>query len=210
MALVHRNWRQSHQQKLKNVSQSQEEFDKFIEGQTKSDSACSARMMESKRALDSLLGDVKALSKQVDSHEAVLETEAENLNITTLAIDAVNAEFAEDNKKCVQQREEAQKDLAQYQAELAELERIADPEFRYKHVLHVDLSTPPPKAKLHANLTDKDDAAPKPVAKAKANKTEADKDAGEEAAAFAAEEAVSKPSKAHGSTAAGASLDHGA
>merc|ERR1719387_1797233 len=160
-----------------------------------SDSACSARLMESKRALDGLLGDVKALSKQVDSHEAVLETEAENLNITTLAINAVNEEFAEDNKKCVQERKEAQKDLAQYKAELAELERIADPELRYTHVLHVDLSTPPPKAKLHANLTDKDDAAPKPVAKAKANKTEADKDAVEEAAAFAAEEVVSKPSK---------------
>merc|ERR1719387_99502 len=160
-----------------------------------SDSACSARLMESKRALDGLLGDVKALSKQVDSHEAVLATEAENLNITTLAINAVNEEFAEDNKKCVQERKEAQKDLAQYKAELAELERIADPELRYTHILHVDLSTPPPEAKLHANLTDKDDAAPKPVAKAKANKTEADKDAVEEAAAFAAEEAVSKPSK---------------
>merc|ERR1719428_571463 len=104
--------------------------------------------MEAKRALDSLTSEAKSLSNQVNSHEEVLETESENLNITKASILAVELEYTEDVKECNRLKAEALKDMKQYAAELKELREIANPKAKYTHKESVEIPTPSPKAKL--------------------------------------------------------------
>lgn len=130
---AHRAWRDKQIQLEREVNESQTILDSFIDEQSKSGDACSSRLMESKRTLDGLLHDLKEISLEVASHEKILETETENLNITYQSIDAVNIEVAEALKKCKKEREEAVKEVAQYSAELEELVQIAEPSVRYHH-----------------------------------------------------------------------------
>merc|ERR1719428_2328978 len=104
--------------------------------------------MEAKRALDSLTSEAKSLSNQVNSHEEVLETESENLNITKASILAVELEYTEDVKECNRLKAEALKDMKQYAAELKELREIANPKAKYTHKESVEIPTPSPKAQL--------------------------------------------------------------
>merc|ERR1719456_843160 len=99
----------------------------FIQAQQASGDACSSRLVESKRILDGLLKDLKALSTQVDSHEEVLETETSNLNITELSVNAVNVAHKEALEACAKEKEAAAATLSQYQAEMEELNQIAKP-----------------------------------------------------------------------------------
>lgn len=130
---AHRAWRERQVQLELEVNESQSILDQFIEEQAASGDACSARLMESKRTLDGLLHDLKEVSLEVSSHEQILETETENLNITHMSIEAVKTETAEALKKCQKERAEAVKEVAQYSAELQELIQIAEPGVRYQH-----------------------------------------------------------------------------
>eukprot|EP00746_Dinoflagellata_sp_MGD_P146566 gnl/MRDRNA2_/MRDRNA2_79022_c0_seq3.p1 gnl/MRDRNA2_/MRDRNA2_79022_c0~~gnl/MRDRNA2_/MRDRNA2_79022_c0_seq3.p1 ORF type:complete len:519 (-),score=122.88 gnl/MRDRNA2_/MRDRNA2_79022_c0_seq3:29-1585(-) len=135
-ASVHRAWRIEHQ-KLQKVAN--DTLDIFIRAQNSSKDACSARLMESKRTLDGLLKDLKAIEEQVDSHEELLQTETENLNITHKAIEAAESSYEDDKQKCADERKQAQDDLAMYNAELEELKQIAEPSVRYEHSVKVTL-----------------------------------------------------------------------
>lgn len=137
---AHRAWRARQLQLEQEMNESQSILDQFIDEQSKSDDACSSRLMESKRTLDGLLHDLKELSIEVASHEKILETETENLNITYMSIDAVETETAEYLKKCRKEREEAVKEVTQYTAELEELVQIAEPSVRYQHSMKVGKS----------------------------------------------------------------------
>jgi len=130
-AKVHRNWRNQHAMQRKALQEKEDILDKFISKQKAAGTACSARLMESKRALDGLLADVKKLSTQVDGHEAVLETENDNLNITKLTIASVESAYDDAVAECEKQKKEALEDLKQYTAELKELTEIANPKARY-------------------------------------------------------------------------------
>lgn len=137
---AHRNWREGHKQLLVKTSRAMDVLDKFIAQQEESGDACSSRLMESKRVLDGLLKDLTAVSEQVDSHEEVLETETETLKITEMSVKAVKTAHAEAIAKCEKEKQDAAKEVSKYQAELAELDQIAKPSVRYKHVTKLTIS----------------------------------------------------------------------
>merc|ERR1719235_848170 len=96
----HGNWRNQHKLMLADTGESMDVLEDFIAKQQESGDACSARLLESKRALDGLLRDLKDISLQVDSREEVLETETSNLNITELSILAVKKTHEEGVAHC--------------------------------------------------------------------------------------------------------------
>jgi len=145
---VHRQWREKHAIQMQQLKQSEDVLDDFIKAQAAAGTACSARLMEAKRALDSLMSEAKSLSNQVNSHEEVLETESENLNITKMSIASVYEEWRQDSIECNRLKAEAVKDMKQYAAELKELRQIANPKAKYTDKVSVDVPTPSPKAKL--------------------------------------------------------------
>jgi len=112
-------------------------LEEFIQKQEDSGDACSSRLLEAKRVLDGLLADVKSLSVQVDSHEEVLETETENLNITEESVKAVEIVHDEAIADCDKEKQDAIDRVSQYQSELAEMDQIAKPSVRYDHVTKV-------------------------------------------------------------------------
>eukprot|EP00746_Dinoflagellata_sp_MGD_P161088 gnl/MRDRNA2_/MRDRNA2_88121_c0_seq1.p1 gnl/MRDRNA2_/MRDRNA2_88121_c0~~gnl/MRDRNA2_/MRDRNA2_88121_c0_seq1.p1 ORF type:complete len:430 (+),score=112.17 gnl/MRDRNA2_/MRDRNA2_88121_c0_seq1:99-1388(+) len=130
---AHQAWREKQTQLEREVNESQSVLDEFIEEQNAAGDACSSRLMESKRTLDGLLHDLRDLSIETSSHEKILETETENLNITFLSIEAVDTETKIGIEKCKKEREEAIKEVTQYTAELEELIQIAQPSVRYRH-----------------------------------------------------------------------------
>jgi len=134
---LHSNWRSQRKLMLADTSESMDVLEQFIQKQDEAGDACSARLLESKRVLDGLLADLKSLSTQVDSHEEVLETETENLNITEISVKAVEAAHEEALAECDQEQQDAADVVSQYQAELAELDQIAKPSVRYSHVTTV-------------------------------------------------------------------------
>eukprot|EP00746_Dinoflagellata_sp_MGD_P008407 gnl/MRDRNA2_/MRDRNA2_116827_c0_seq1.p1 gnl/MRDRNA2_/MRDRNA2_116827_c0~~gnl/MRDRNA2_/MRDRNA2_116827_c0_seq1.p1 ORF type:complete len:448 (+),score=111.37 gnl/MRDRNA2_/MRDRNA2_116827_c0_seq1:96-1439(+) len=134
---VHRAWRQEQFQLEREMNESQSILDRFIEEQATSSSACSARLMESKRTLDGLLQDVKQVSVEIASHVTILETEMENLNITHMSIEAVETEMKQAFERCKKERADALKEVKQYSSELDELIQIAKPGVRYQHSMKI-------------------------------------------------------------------------
>lgn len=130
-AMMHKAWRQQHA-KLWRAMNETDGIEKFIAEQSASSQACSARLMEAKRALDRLKSEVKQLSSQVDGHEAVLETETSNLNITKLSIKSVKDNTEVEKKKCEELKKEAENEAKQFSAELEELKQIANPKETFK------------------------------------------------------------------------------
>jgi len=136
---MHRAWLIEHKKLRKAANESTGALDMFIKAQNSSSDACSSRLMESKRVLDGLLKDLKAIEEQVESHEELLQTETENLNITHNAIDAAETIYDGEIEECEKLKDDAHKDLEMYNAELQELEQIADPKVRYEHSVKVTL-----------------------------------------------------------------------
>jgi hypothetical protein len=101
--------------------------------------------------LDDLLREIQSLSKQIESHQEILETENQNLKATELSIQAGETEYTEAVDKCEKERQQALDDFTQYTAELEELEQIANPAVRYSHVVNVTL--PPPKEAVEVEDT---------------------------------------------------------
>jgi len=134
---AHRNWRTQHKLLLTETTESMDVLEEFIEKQEESGDACSARLLEAKRALDGLLKELKTLETQIDSHEEVLETETENLNITDLAVEAVKTTHKEDMDACEKKKQEAMDRVSKYEDELEELHQIAKPGVRYEHVTKI-------------------------------------------------------------------------
>jgi len=134
---AHRNWRFQNKLLLNETTESMDVLEEFIEKQEESGDACSARLLEAKRALDGLLKELKTLETQIDSHEEVLETETENLNITDLAVEAVKTTHKEDMDDCEKKKQEAMDRVSKYEAELEELHQIAKPGVRYEHVTKI-------------------------------------------------------------------------
>lgn len=134
----HHSWRLEHHRLERAANESQGALERFIKGQAKSDDACSARLMEAKRALDGLLHDLHSLTQQVKSHEDIVKTETENLNITHLAIDSLDEQFKEDMEMCKEDQEQARTDRQDLQEELQELIQIAEPDVRYEHAAGVN------------------------------------------------------------------------
>jgi len=131
---AHRDWRVKRGLMVADTSKSMGVLDDFIAKQQASGDHCSSRLVEAKRALDGLLKDLNSLVKQVDSQEEVLETETGNLNITKLSINAVEIVHKEAVEVCAKEKQDALDLMAQYQAELAELDQIAKPSVRFTHV----------------------------------------------------------------------------
>eukprot|EP00746_Dinoflagellata_sp_MGD_P162439 gnl/MRDRNA2_/MRDRNA2_89997_c0_seq1.p1 gnl/MRDRNA2_/MRDRNA2_89997_c0~~gnl/MRDRNA2_/MRDRNA2_89997_c0_seq1.p1 ORF type:complete len:522 (+),score=121.26 gnl/MRDRNA2_/MRDRNA2_89997_c0_seq1:136-1701(+) len=134
-----RSWSQEHQGLFKIANGTTDSLEKFIKSQMASDDHCSARLMESKRTLDGLLKDLVAITEQVESHEELLATESENLNITHKAIEAVESTFEEDKTACGKLKQDAQEDFNTFSSELEELNQIANPEVRYTHAVNVSI-----------------------------------------------------------------------
>lgn len=132
------SWRYNHTKLTHAADEAKDTLQEFIDAQQDSDEACSSRLLEAKRSLDGLLHDLKSLSTQVEDHMTVLEVEEQNLKATELSIDAVIDEHNEATQKCEEEKEAALKDLAQYTAELEELEAIAKPSVRFEHVVTVE------------------------------------------------------------------------
>lgn len=130
-------WRLHHMSLVGVVNKSKSLLDKFIDAQTASKSACSSRLMESKRVLDGLLKDVASLNSQVMSREEIVETETENLAISKMSLEAVKTEYYKSMRHCKQQRKEAIEDYKKYAQELNELNQIAMPSERYNHAVFV-------------------------------------------------------------------------
>jgi len=134
---AHRDWRAKQTLLLGDTNESMGVLEDFIAKQQGSGDACSARLVESKRALDGFLGDLKSLTAQVDAHEEVLETETENLNITEMSVKAVLTVYEEAMEACAKEKQDALDLVSQYESELAELVQIADPSVRYTHVTNL-------------------------------------------------------------------------
>merc|ERR1719443_69182 len=81
----HRSWRAENLKLWHAANESKAVLDEFIARQETSSDFCSSRLKESKRALDGLLRDLHNLNIEVQSHEQVLATETENLNITYMS-----------------------------------------------------------------------------------------------------------------------------
>merc|ERR1719217_1103779 len=119
---------------MTDTTESMDVLEEYIKKQEESGDACSARALEAKRALDGLLKDLKTLETQIDSHEEVLETETENLNITDIAVEAVKTTHKEDMAACEKKKQEAMDRVSMYEDELEEFDQIAKPGVRYEHV----------------------------------------------------------------------------
>merc|ERR1719313_2125866 len=117
---------------VRSVNSSHEDLEKFIAQQSENGDACHARMLEAKQTLDHLLHDVHILALEMKSHETVLETEIENLNMTKLSVDTIEDQYQEDLETCKKQQQEALAESKQYEAELRELDQIANPSVTYK------------------------------------------------------------------------------
>merc|ERR1719359_2497175 len=76
-AAKHKQWRSTAKLMLEKIMKAKGVLDSFIEKQKNSGDACSARLMEAKRAYDGLLKDVKLLAAQIDAHQAAMEAEKE-------------------------------------------------------------------------------------------------------------------------------------
>merc|ERR1719310_2776918 len=126
-AQLHREWRMRHSMQLSALNKTEKDLAQSIAEQKSSDIACSARLLHSKRKLDTLLKETKTLSMQVAGHEEVLETESENLKVTKMSIAAVESDYDAAIEECEKLKKDALKDLKQYSAELKELEQIANP-----------------------------------------------------------------------------------
>jgi hypothetical protein len=148
-----RAWRVEHQALQKAANESTGALDAFIQAQNSSNDACSSRLLESKRVLDGLLKDLKAIEEQVEAHEELLSTETENLNITHNAIDAAETIYENEVEECTKEKEAAEKDLAMYNAELEELKQIANPSVRYEHSVKVTLPEKPENFNAAENQT---------------------------------------------------------
>jgi len=142
----HQSWRAKHNMLLADTGTKMDVLTKFIEQQNESGDHCSARLMESKRILDGLLKDLQSLSRQVDSHEQVLETETSNLQISELSRKAVEDTHKDAIAKCKKETEDAAQRLAQYQDELEELKQIAKPSVRADFATKVSVTTETKKA----------------------------------------------------------------
>jgi len=110
---------------LRVVNESKATLDEFISEDNTSSTACSARLFEAKGTLDGLIEESTSLSTQVASHEQVLETETENLNITDASIAAADAVYQHELSECETAKQAAIKDHNTYTAELEELDQIA-------------------------------------------------------------------------------------
>jgi hypothetical protein len=133
----HHEWRIHHMSLVGVVNQSKTLLDRFIDEQAASKSACSSRLLESKRVLDGLLKDVSTLNSQVVSKEEIMETETQNLKMSEMSIEAVKTMYKEMIERCRQLRKEAIEDYKKYRAELIELIQIAKPSLRYDHAVKV-------------------------------------------------------------------------
>merc|ERR1719379_1511246 len=136
----HKQWRFKTQAMLEKITKAKGVLDSFIEKQKNSGDACSARLMEAKRAYDGLLKDVKLLAAQIDAHEKALEAENADLSQTLESIKEVEDEHADDIEKCEEERKQALKEKKGFEAELEELRQIANPAVRYKDTQAADTS----------------------------------------------------------------------
>lgn len=145
-AAQHRTWRAETLARGRAANKSVGTLSNFIDTQKNSGASCFSRLLEAKRALDHLLTQVNSLSTQMTSHSDVLETEKKNLNVTLMTMDSVEDVYGSSIKKCEKETQDALDDLAQYRAELAEMDEIAAP--ATKHNLAeatVDFTTAPPE-----------------------------------------------------------------
>lgn len=136
-----RIWRKHHKRLMQDADNTDVKLDAFIDAQQDSKDACSSRLLESKGALDGLIHDLKSLTDQVNSHQEVLETEQENLQVTQLSIKAAMTIFRGKIRTCKKERERAMADFTQYMGELQELEQIAKPSVK-SNITDIPLATP--------------------------------------------------------------------
>lgn len=134
-AAEHRSWRAENLKLWYAANESKGILDTFISQQEDSSDFCSSRLKEAKRALDGLLHDLHDLTIEVQSHEEVLATETENLNITYMSIEAVEEKYNKHLERCKEEQASALDELRQYRAEVEELEQIAKPSVRYDHTM---------------------------------------------------------------------------
>merc|ERR1719333_979686 len=137
-AAKHKQWRSKAQLLLEKIMKAKGVLDSFIEKQKESGDACSARLMEAKRAYDGLLKDVKLLAAQIDAHESAMEAEKEDLSATLESIEQVEDEHKEELDKCAKKKKEALDAKAGFEAELKELQQIAKPAARYEDTQAAD------------------------------------------------------------------------
>jgi len=133
-------WRRKHAYTVHLANRTHHDLENFIAQQAESGDACHARMLEAKRTLDHLLHDVHTLALEVGSHETVLQTLIEDLNMTKLSTDAIEDSYKKELENCEKEKIDALAELQQYRAELKELEQIANPAVRYEHALKQNTS----------------------------------------------------------------------
>eukprot|EP00746_Dinoflagellata_sp_MGD_P002044 gnl/MRDRNA2_/MRDRNA2_103945_c0_seq1.p1 gnl/MRDRNA2_/MRDRNA2_103945_c0~~gnl/MRDRNA2_/MRDRNA2_103945_c0_seq1.p1 ORF type:complete len:386 (+),score=104.47 gnl/MRDRNA2_/MRDRNA2_103945_c0_seq1:78-1235(+) len=129
-SLAQKHWHMRHRSVEMALNKSESLLDKFIKAQTDSSDHCSSRLMESKRVLDGILGDLRTLNKQVTSRQEVVTTETENLKITKESIKAVETEYKKSVKICTEEVKDATEEFRTYERELDELKSIANPSLR--------------------------------------------------------------------------------
>merc|ERR1719160_828859 len=111
------------------------DFSEFIFDQKASSDACSARLLEAKKAKDTLSKEMFDLSSTIEGHVEVQTTETENLKISAQTIEQVRAKNKELREECDKEGLDVDAQADKYDKELEELRQIADPEVRHQAVI---------------------------------------------------------------------------
>lgn len=103
-------------------------IDEFIHAQLNAADHCHSRLLEARRTLDGVEGQVMALSSSIGTHHEVLVTNTKLLKDAIAEKDEVNGQWLKAYDDC--ENEPVDAAIAQYQRELEELKNIAAPEVR--------------------------------------------------------------------------------
>jgi len=102
----------------------------FIDAQKSSADACHAKMLEVRRTLDGLMSKVNALSDETEGYNAVIESNTGILHENTRNREDDKEMFEKDMAECERQYKLDIASSLNYEAEIKELEQIANPEVR--------------------------------------------------------------------------------
>lgn len=124
------NWVRQAKQSAESATNSLEGLDSFVESVKRSETTCSAKVLQLFQELKDLSSRATSLVQQQEAHQEVLSSATRDLQTTQQAIDDAKRVEEGQRKICEQDRADARTEYIQYTKELRELQQIANPSAR--------------------------------------------------------------------------------
>merc|ERR1719428_1781664 len=124
-----KTWLQNQQKLNEVVEQSSDDFTTFLANARDSQGFCHAKLINAKRALDVLKGNVHEMTNLITGYEQDLAANTESLRVTTMNLKALQDEKKDAQDECNKQQKEAQDEYDKTVVELQELKDMRNPEW---------------------------------------------------------------------------------